>query len=156
VIEAGVVVGLMVAWAVRKARRVGQRLDATSDAALDAGVDRLDALVRSKLAGHPALRDLDEEAAAAPVDPPSTTGIEVSGAAPEGGVSELTREQLELSLRAALAKDEDFAAELAEAVAAVQGAEPAGGAPGGTSMTARASGRGRVYQAGRDQHINER
>jgi hypothetical protein len=121
-------------------------------------------LVRSKLAGHPALRDLDEEAAAAA---DSSTAADGPGAAPEGvdaagvgeaaeAVSELTREQLVLSLRAAIAKDREFATQLAEALAAVQAAEAVDGPAGGTSMTATAFGQGRVYQAGRDQHIRDR
>jgi hypothetical protein len=161
VIETGFVVGLLVAWAARKARRVGEHLDTATDSALDAGMDRLDTLVRAKLAGHPALRDLDEEVAATAADDPtspSTAGDpEDRVAVPSGGaVSPLTSEQLELSLRAALGKDDEFAAHLAAALAAVRGAVPSEGPGAWTSMTAVVTGQGRVYQAGRDQHITER
>jgi hypothetical protein len=64
VIEAGVVAGYVVAWAVRKARRVAGRLEAEADSVIDAGLDKLHEVVADKLAGHPVLEDLDEEAAA--------------------------------------------------------------------------------------------
>ena len=64
VIEAGVVAGYVIAWAVRKARRAGGRLDVEADEAIDAGLDRLHEVVAAKLAGHPVLEELEEEAAA--------------------------------------------------------------------------------------------
>ena len=66
VIEAGVVAGYVIAWAVRKARRVAGRLDAEADEVIDAGLDRLHEAVVAKLGGHPVLEELDEEAAAEP------------------------------------------------------------------------------------------
>ena len=81
VIEAGVVAGYVIAWAVRKARRMGGRLEAEADEAIDAGLDRLHEVVVAKLGGHPVLEELDEEAAA-----------------DAGQVSELTRQQVELAL----------------------------------------------------------
>jgi len=56
------VIGYLIAWAVRKARRVGARIDAEVDQALDAGVDRLHELVGGELGGDPALRQLEDEA----------------------------------------------------------------------------------------------
>jgi hypothetical protein len=161
VVEISVVIGLITAWAVRKARRAGGRLDETADAAVDAVTERLDALVRSKLAGHPALRDLDEEAAGAPAgDGESDRGDrgDANAAVSGGPVSDLTKEQLESSLRAAVTKDRGFAEQLGDLVAELQALtrHPGGAAAGGVSMTAKASGHGRVYQAGRDQHIRER
>jgi hypothetical protein len=157
VVEISVVIGLITAWAVRKARRAGGRLDETADAAVDAVTDRLDAAVRSKLAGHPALRDLDEEAGTDPADDGESGRGDADAADSDGEVSDLTKEQLESSLRAAVTKDREFAEQLADLVAELQALTPQPGKPaGGVSMTAKASGHGRVYQAGRDQHIRER
>ena len=64
VLEAGVAAGYVVAWAVRKARRAGGRLDAEADGVIDAGLDRLHEVVAAKLAGHPVLTELVEEAEA--------------------------------------------------------------------------------------------
>ena len=50
-IEAGVAVGYVIAWAVRKARRVGGRLDSEVDEVIDAGLDRLHEVVAAKLHG---------------------------------------------------------------------------------------------------------
>ncbi len=62
VIEAGVVAGYVVAWALRKARRAGGRLDAEADGVIDASLDRLHEVVAAKLGGHPVLAELVEEA----------------------------------------------------------------------------------------------
>jgi hypothetical protein len=110
VIEAGVVAGYVIAWAMRKARRVGGRLDAETDEAIDAGLDRLHEVVAAKLGEHPVMEDLDDEAAA--------------GA---GHVSELTRQQLELALTAAARKDASFGQAVMELVTRLQDAEQAGG-----------------------------
>jgi len=147
VVEATLAIGYLTAWAVRKARRAGRRLDTIADETVDAGLDRLDGLVRSKLACHPALKDLDDEAAAVANNGP------VDG---ESQVSELTRQQLELSLVAAASKDQDFARQLVSVLADLQTAESDHSQIGGITMTATASGHGRIYQAGRDQHIKEK
>src|SRR5215469_5759613 len=110
VIEAGVIAGYVIAWAVRKARRVGGRLDAEADAAIDAGLDRLHEVVAGKLAGHPVLAEVEEEA--------------VAGG---GEVSELTRQQVELALTAAARKDEVFGQAVTELVARLREAEQAAG-----------------------------
>ncbi len=146
-VEVGVIIGYLVTWAIRKARRAGAKLDSTVDAAMDIGLDRLDSLVRTKLGGHPALKELDDEAAQAPTAP--TDDAEAGTA----GVTELTRQQLELSLQSALAKDTAFAGQLR---ALMDELKPVMDNAGGTSITmnAQASGHGRVYQAGRDQHIS--
>ena len=73
VIEAGVVTGYVIAWAVRKAKRVGGRLDAEADRVIDASLDRLHEVVAAKLGGHPALAELVEEAEAADVPAKSVT-----------------------------------------------------------------------------------
>jgi hypothetical protein len=110
VIEASVVVAYVIAWAVRKARRVAGRVDKEVDAAVDAGLDRLHEVVAEKLGRHPALDDLDEEAATE-----------------DGKVSELTRQQVELAILAAARKDEAFAQAVTEQVARVRAAEQAAG-----------------------------
>lgn len=114
VIEAGVVAGYVIAWAVRKARRVGCSLDAEADGVIDVGLDRLHEVVAAKLAGHPALAELVEEAEAAG----------------EGGeVSDLARQQVELALTAAARKDDAFGQAVAELVARLREAERAAGSP---------------------------
>lgn len=108
-IEAGVVTGYVIAWAVRKARRAGGRLDAEADAVIDASLDRLHEVVATKLAGHPVLAELVEEAEAG------------------GEVNELTRQQAELAVTAAAHKDEAFAQAVIELVAQLRAAEQAAG-----------------------------
>jgi hypothetical protein len=110
VIEAGLIAGYVIAWAVRKARRAGGRLDAEADAAIDAGLDRLHEVVAVKLAGHPVLAEVEDEAAAG-----------------GGEVSELTRQQVELALTAAARKDEVFGQAVTELVARLREAEHAAG-----------------------------
>jgi hypothetical protein len=112
VIEAGVVAGYVIAWAVRKARRIGGRLDAEADEVIDAGLDRLHEVVAAKLDNHPVLVELEEEA---------TDG--------GGEVSELTRQQMELALIAAARKDEAFGQAVTEQVAWLREAEQAAGRP---------------------------
>lgn len=147
VIEAGVVAGYVIAWAVRKARRVGGRLDAEADVVVDAGLDRLHEVVEAKLTGHPVLAELVEEAAA---------GAEVS---------ELTRQQVELALAAAARKDEAFGQAVTELVARLRQAEQAVGrtviAGGGSTVFTgnphvRAEDGGiAIGQVGGDMHIGQ-
>jgi hypothetical protein len=108
VIEAGVVAGYVIAWAMRKARRAAGRLDAETDAVMDAALDRLHETVAAKIAGHPVLAELEEEASAG-----------------NGEVSELTRQQVELALTAAARKDEAFGQAVADLLARVLDAERA-------------------------------
>ena len=110
VIEAGVVAGYVIAWAVRKARRVGGRLDEEADTVIDASLDRLHEVVETKLGGHPVLAELVEEA---------------SG--DDGAVSDLTRQQVELALTAAARKDDAFGQAVTELVTRLRGAEQAAG-----------------------------
>ncbi|HEY6798244.1 MAG TPA: hypothetical protein VI248_26490 [Kineosporiaceae bacterium] len=152
VIEASVVAGYVIAWALRKARRAGGRLDAEVDAAVDAvvdaGLDKLHEVVAARLGGHPVLEDLDEEAAAA--------------AGGDGQVSELTRQQVELAITAAARKDEVFGQAVTDLLAQVKAAEQASGTPvvagsGSRVFTgdahATASGSGMAFgQVGGDVH----
>ncbi|MGI5246055.1 chromosome partitioning protein [Dactylosporangium sp. CA-139066] len=110
VIEAGVVAGYVIAWVLRKARRVAGRLDAEFDATVDAGLDRLHDAVARKLGSDPALGDLAEEVGAG-----------------DGGVSELTRQRVELSIAAAANKDEVFGKVITDLVAELRAAQERAG-----------------------------
>jgi hypothetical protein len=114
VIEAGVVAGYVVAWAVRKARRAGGRLDAEADRVIDGGLDRLHEVVEAKLGGHPVLAELVEEAQAA---------------GDADGVSDLTRRRVELELAAAARKDDAFGQAVTELADRLREAEQAVGRP---------------------------
>ena len=107
VIEAGVVTGYLIAWAVSKARRVA---DGLVDPSIDAGLGKLHAAVAAKLGAHPALDDLTEEAAT-----------------DESEVSELTRQQVELAVTAAALKDNEFGQAVTEVVGQLRAAEQASG-----------------------------
>lgn len=142
VIEAGVVAGYIIAWAVRKARRVGGRLDAEADLVIDESLDRLHEVVAERLGGHPALAELVEEAEQA------------------GQVTDLTRQQVELALTAAARKDAAFGQALAEPVARLQEAERVSGlvaaAPGSTVFTgdAHADARNGGIAIGQAGHVS--
>ena len=150
VIEAGVVAGYVIAWAVRKAKRAGGRLDVEADGVIDASLDRLHEVVAARLGGHPALAELVEEA-------------EAAGGA--GEVSDLTLQQVELALTAAAREDDLFGRELTELVARVREAEQAAGSaviagPGSAVFTgsaeARAASGGIAFgQVAGDVHISQ-
>ncbi|WP_380280614.1 hypothetical protein [Kitasatospora purpeofusca] len=116
-------VGYLFAWAVGKARRVAGRVDAEVDQALDAGMDHLHEVVVARLGSdEPALERMREEAG--------------SGLA---GPTVRTREQLELALEQAAARDAEFAAALRLAVEAVAaGARAAGAGRGGEAVSGEA------------------
>lgn len=107
-----VVVGFLVAWAVRKAGRVGQRLDAMSDEAIDAGLDRLHDLVGTKLGGDAALAKLETEVG------------------DTGEATTRTQARVRLALEDAAEEDPAFATALAAAVTEL---EAAGAGRGGAS-----------------------
>ncbi|MFJ9695579.1 hypothetical protein [Kitasatospora sp. NPDC101183] len=113
-----IAVGYVFAWAVRKAKRVAGRADGEVDRALDAGMDRLHELVGRKLGEDPALRRLDEEAAAGQEQP-----------------SERTRRRVQDALEEAVEQDAGFAEALDRAVKELQAASRAtGGAGGGVAV----------------------
>ena len=114
VIEAGVVAGYVIAWAIRKAKRVGDRLDNEADGVIDASLERLHEVVAAKLGGHPVMAELVEEA-------------EAVGDA--GEVSDLTRGQLVLALTAAARKDNAFGQAVSELAARLREAEETTGQP---------------------------
>jgi hypothetical protein len=99
-IEAGVVVGYVIAWAVRKARRAIGRLDSDVDAVVDVGLDRLHEIVTTRLANHPVMARLLGEAERAAMN--------------DGKVGEEIRQQLELALAATAREDEAFGQAVAE------------------------------------------
>jgi hypothetical protein len=103
VIEAGAVAGYVIAWAVRKARRAVGRLDNEADAVIDAGLDRLHEMVAARLADHPVIAELVEEAEHAALN--------------DVKVSEVTRQQVELALAAAAREDEAFGRAVTELAA---------------------------------------
>ncbi|WP_433917378.1 hypothetical protein OIE50_50795 [Streptomyces canus] len=117
VIEAGVVAGYVIAWALRKTRRVGSRLDAEVDATVDAGLERLHTLVAAKLGALPALDDVTEDAA---------------------GDASRVSEPLQLALTAAAHEDDNFARTVNELVTLLRAAEKAAG-------TQVVSGNARVF-----------
>ncbi|MEU9247429.1 hypothetical protein [Streptomyces sp. NPDC048385] len=131
VIEAGVVAGYVVAWAVRKARQASDRVDAEVDTVIDAGLDKLHTVVAAKLGAHPALDDLAEEAAAE-----------------EGQVSELTRQQVELAVTAAARKDDEFGRSVTDLVAQLRAAEKNGGTSVVTGAGSRVFGDADVQASG--------
>jgi hypothetical protein len=102
----------VIAWAAGKARRVGGRLDTEVDAVIDVSLDRLHEVVAGKLAGHPALAELIQEA-------------EASG----GEVSSLTQHQAELALMAAARVDDAFGQAVTELLSRLREAERAAGSP---------------------------
>jgi hypothetical protein len=110
VIEASVVVGYLIAWAVRKAQRIAGRLDAEVDTVVDVGLDRLHEHVAAKLGADPALAEVEEEIA--------------SG---KGQVSELTRQRVELAVTAAAQKDEPFGQAITELLNRLRAAEERSG-----------------------------
>lgn len=133
-----VLAGAALTYLVRKLRRVGGRVDADIDKGMDAGLDALEGLVFGKLGDDPALAALREQAA-------------------EGSESERTTRRVHDAIADAAESDADFAQELQRLVAALQEQDQQGA--GQTSIVnqkAKATGHGRVYQAGRDQTINER
>jgi hypothetical protein len=155
VIEVGIVVGYLVSWAVQKARRTGRRLNETTDLAIDVCADRLDGLVRSKLRGHPALRELDEQASALAAQSLPGAPLETDPRAWAERITELTRSQLVLAIESAIVKDPDFCNKLVESLSLLQDMSRQDVTSNMTIMHARVSGAGRVYQAGRDQNIKE-
>ena len=70
------VIGYLTAWAVRKAQRVGNRADGAVDQVLDSAMDRLDALVRSRIGGDAAIARLEETASAGEPDASVTRAAE--------------------------------------------------------------------------------
>lgn len=98
-VGAEIVVGYLIAWAVRKVKLVGRRLDGEVDDTLNASLDRLHEVVQKKLGNDAALAELEQEATDA------------------GEVSDLTRQRVELAIRAAELKDAAFVRLLEDALA---------------------------------------
>src|SRR3954447_17479932 len=64
VIETGIVVGYLIAWAARRARRAAPHVDAVVDDAVDVGLEALHRAVVEKLGPDPALVALDRQSGA--------------------------------------------------------------------------------------------
>jgi hypothetical protein len=133
VIEAGVVAGYVIAWAVRKARHAAGRLDAEMDGVVEAVLDRLHEVVAARLGADPALDDLGEEAAAG-----------------QGQVSELTRQRVELAVTAAARKDDEFGQAVTGLVARLRAAEQAVG------VSVVAGAESRIFTGGRERDRQRR
>lgn len=156
------VAGAAVGYLVRKLRRVGSRADGEVDRVLDAGMDAVHELVTAKLGADPALAVLVERA-------------------PSGQVSDRTVRRVVDAVADAAETDTGFAERLGRLVEDLQSREASAGGgvvasgersvaiaggnsgivstgDGAANMTqhGEASRHGRVYQAGRDQRINER
>ena len=131
------VAGAAVGYLVRKLRRVAGRADTEVDRALDAGMDAVHELVTTKLSADPSLAMLAEQA-------------------PADQVSDRTVRRVTDAVADAAETDADFAEQLNQLVQDLQHQEAAAGSGGSVQQHAQASGHGRVYQAGRDQTINER
>jgi hypothetical protein len=114
VIEAGVVAGYVIAWAVRKARRVGGRLDAEADQVIDGTLDQLHEVVVAKLGRDPVLAELVKEA---------------DGAGDAGRVSDLTRQRVETEVAVAARDDDSFGRAVTVLVERLREAERAAGHP---------------------------
>jgi hypothetical protein len=115
VIEAGVVAGYVIAWAIRKAQRAVGRFNDEADAVIDASLDRLHEVVAARLGAHPVLADLVEETEEA--------------ARTDGEVSDLTRKQLELALTTVFRDDEAFGQAVSELAAGLQERQQVGQVP---------------------------
>lgn len=150
-VEYGLVAGYLFAWGVSRAKAAGGAVGAITDKSLQAALTRLETVVRNRLGNNEAIEDLDEETAAlaAPAD---------SSGAP-AALSEGTHDALVRSLQRAVRKTPDFATELADALTAVQAADPAvvgtggvtstgGGTNAGGNVTITASGTGSVAVGG--------
>jgi hypothetical protein len=126
--------GAAVGYLVRKLRRVGQQADAEVDRALDAGMDAVHDLVTTRLGSDPALEVLTEQAAVGPV-------------------SDRTIRRVTDAVADAAEADPAFAERLRRLVDDLQSRE---GGVTNVSQQAKATGKGRVYMAGRDMTINDR
>jgi hypothetical protein len=109
IVQAGLVAGYLVRWAMGKARRVAGSLDGEVDVVLDAGLAKLHDAVAARIGDPQALADLDEEAAA-------------------GSVDEQTRQYLEVAVARAARKDPAFDEMVTAIVQQLQEAEKAAGA----------------------------
>jgi hypothetical protein len=130
------VAGAAVGYVVRKLRRVGERADGEVDRVLDAGVDAVHELVSGALGGDPALAALEAQAR-------------------EGGVTERTVRRVADAVADAAEADPAFRERLEARVTELQRHEDEGRREVTVRQRAKAEGRGRTYQAGRDLTVHE-
>jgi hypothetical protein len=107
VIETGVVVGYLIAWAARKAARAAGRVNAIVDELIDTGLDKLHDAVTTSLGADPALAELERQA----------------GGGDQAQVTARTRTRVELALEDAFERDAGLARTLAELVTDLRSAE---------------------------------
>jgi hypothetical protein len=132
--------GAVVMYLVRRAgQKAGKAVDQVVDKALDAGMDQLADMVDGVLGGDEDVAALQEQAGAGEVEP-------------------FTQQIVQAKIARASAADEGLAARLEGVVEALRERERQLGVGQSTVVrqNAEASGHGRVYQAGRDQIINEK
>lgn len=136
-----VLAGAAVMYLVRRAgRKPGTAVDQVVDQVLDAGMDELTDLVGEVLGADDDLAALQQEAG-------------------EGGVDKFTQQITETKIARAADRDADFADRLQSLVDRLEERDRQLGGQSTTAsvrQNAKASGHGRVYQAGRDQTINEK
>ncbi|MFX4295326.1 hypothetical protein [Streptomyces bohaiensis] len=127
-VEYGLVAGYLFAWGVNRAKSASDAVGAITDKTLQAALTRLETVVRNRLGTtNEAIEDLDEETTAA-VTAPADSGDPAA-------LSKGTHDALVRSLQRAVRKTPDFATELADALTAVQAADPAAAATGGVTST---------------------
>lgn len=132
--------GAAVMYLVRRAgRKAGKAVDQVVDKVLDAGMDELAGLVDDVLGGDEDVAALQEQASAGEVEP-------------------FTQQIAQAKIARATVADDALAARLQTLIEALQERDRQLGASESTGVRqeAKASGHGRVYQAGRDQTINEK
>ncbi|MEU6369937.1 hypothetical protein ABZ876_30450 [Streptomyces sp. NPDC046931] len=103
-------VACAVAWALRKAKRVGGRVDGEVDSVLDAAMDRVHEVVAGKLGSSGDLGRLEQEATFALQRDPEQARHTLNDG--------FTRHSIKGTLAQAIDTDEEFAAQLKEAVEA--------------------------------------
>ncbi|NJQ07341.1 hypothetical protein [Streptomyces lonarensis] len=139
-VDVSSVPGYLYWWALRRAKAGGRAATGVVDTALEAAAARLAAVVRQRLGAHDALEGVEEEAAVA-------AAADTEGAEP-AELSDDTRGALVYAVKRATSKDPDFAARLADALAAVEQAGPGDPAGGGVSSL------GGGTTAGRDVSVS--
>jgi hypothetical protein len=122
--------GYLVFWAMRKAGRVASHLDRDVDSLMD----RLYELVKGKLGGDPALRQLESQATSGP------------------DVEPRTRHRVQLAVEDLAEQDLDFATRLSDVLSLIQGSPGDPGTRDVTAVDAANARFGRNAFIGHDQY----
>ncbi|WP_130797384.1 hypothetical protein [Streptomyces otsuchiensis] len=128
-IDVSSVPGYLYWWTLARARAAAGAATGVVDKAVEIAAGRLSVVVRERLGGDSALAGLDEEATDASV---ASAG---PGTTEEEALTEDTRAALVYALKRAVRNDPDFAAQLADAITAVENADADRTVPGGVSST---------------------